>query len=133
MKFFTEQSLRGCPGSLGEKLEQLRAWLVANPEKLEPEALRARHQSEVLKCLNPEIRNSEYRLERNEKRENAEERSRQAAAVLPSEETLDKILRYEAALERQLYRAMHQLERLQRRRQGENIPAPLSLDISAKA
>jgi hypothetical protein len=133
MKFFTEQNLRGCPGNLGEKLEQLRAWLMANPEKLEPEALRERHKSEVLKCLNPEIRDAEYLLERNEKRENAEERSRQAAAVLPSEETLDKILRYEAALERQLYRAMHQLERLQRRRQGENIPAPMSLDISAKA
>ena len=46
---------------------------------------------------------------------------------------LDKILRYEAALERQLYRAMNQLERLQRRRQGETIPAPLSMEISAKA
>jgi hypothetical protein len=53
-------------------------------------------------------------------------------ALLPSPEVLDKILRYEAALERQLYRAMNQLERLQRRRQGENIPAPLTMEISTK-
>ena len=31
------------------------------------------------------------------------------------------------------YRAMNQLERLQRRRLGENIPAPLAMDIFAKA
>lgn len=53
--------------------------------------------------------------------------------MLPSEATLDKILRYETALERQLYRAMNQLERLQRRRQGEDIPAPLTMEVSAKA
>jgi len=28
---------------------------------------------------------------------------------------------------------MNQLERLQRRRQGEDIPAPLTMEISAKA
>jgi hypothetical protein len=132
LKSFTEQNLRGCPGSVGEKLEQLRVWLVANPEKLEPSAMRARHQEEVLKYLAQENRDVAYWLERHEKREDAEERARQSAAVLPSEETLDKILRYEAALERQLYRAMNQLERLQRRRQGENIPAPLTMEISAK-
>jgi hypothetical protein len=132
LKTFTEQNLRGCPGSLGEKLEQLRAWLAANPEKLEPEALRARHKAEVLKCLNPEIRDSQYWLERNQKREDAEEQARQAAGVLPSEATLDKILRYETALLRQRDQAMNQLERLQRRRLGENIPALVTMDISAR-
>jgi hypothetical protein len=53
--------------------------------------------------------------------------------VLPSAEVLEKILRYETALERQLFRATNQLERLQRRRQGENIPAPLTMEISARA
>jgi len=28
---------------------------------------------------------------------------------------------------------MNQLERLQRRRQGENIPAPLTMEISTRA
>jgi hypothetical protein len=47
-----------------------------------------------------------------------EEEARQAAAVLPSMEVLDKIMRYETKLGRQLYRAMNQLERLQRIRRG---------------
>jgi hypothetical protein len=61
-----------------------------------------------------------------------EEQARQAAAVLPSGEVLDKILRYETKLERQLYRAMAQLERLQRLRNGEQVPAPLSVQVSER-
>ena len=41
---------------------------------------------------------------------------------------LDKIIRYEASLDRQLYKAINQLERLQRRRKGEDFPAPVVLD-----
>jgi CRISPR/Cas system-associated endonuclease Cas1 len=85
-----------------------------------------------LKYLDRKIRDREFLKGLREEREDAEEQAQQAAAVLPSEATLDKILRYEAALERQLYRAMNQLERLQRRRQGENIPAPVTMDISAR-
>jgi len=49
--------------------------------------------------------------------------------VLPSSEVLEKIMRYEGALERQMYRAMNQLERLQRRRGGEKLAAPLMMDV----
>jgi hypothetical protein len=56
----------------------------------------------------------------------------QAAAVLPSEKALDKILRYETKLERQIYRAMMQLERLQRLRRGEAVPAPLSVGFRSE-
>ena len=66
------------------------------------------------------------------KREAAEEEARQAAAVLPSPEVLDKILRYETKLERQMYRAMSQLERLQRMRQGEAVPPPMTLEVSER-
>jgi hypothetical protein len=38
--------------------------------------------------------------------------------------------RYETAIESKLYRAINQLERLQRARQGEFVPAPESLDVS---
>ena len=126
-------SLREQPNDMSKKLEQFRAGRVANPEKLEPEVARARHQEEVLKYLDRKIRDLGFLQERREHREDAEEHARQAAAVLPSAATLDKILRYETALLRQLNQAMNQLERLQRRRQGENIPAPLTMDISTKA
>jgi hypothetical protein len=126
-------SLRDQPDSTVKKLEQFRAWFLANPEKLEPEALRTRHKEEVLKYLNQQISQIGYCEDQREEREDAEERARQSAAVLPSADVLEKILRYETALERQLFRAMNQLERLQRRRQGENIPAPLTMEISARA
>jgi hypothetical protein len=37
--------------------------------------------------------------------------------------------RYETIYERQFYKAIHELERLQRSRRGENIPAPLAIDV----
>jgi hypothetical protein len=39
-------------------------------------------------------------------------------------------MRYESILQKKLYRAMNHLERLQRRRQGENVPAPVAMEIS---
>jgi hypothetical protein len=42
----------------------------------------------------------------------------------------DKLNRYETMIERQVYKAFDQLERLQRTRHGENIPAPLAIDVN---
>jgi hypothetical protein len=38
-------------------------------------------------------------------------------------------LKYETALERQISKAMHELERLQRTRLGEKLPPPLTMDL----
>lgn len=38
-------------------------------------------------------------------------------------------LRYEVAIENRMYKAMHELERLQRIRGGENVHAPMVLDV----
>ena len=48
---------------------------------------------------------------------------------LPPEQAANRILRYEAHIERQLKSALDQLERIQRRRRGEVIPPPLKVDI----
>ena len=45
-------------------------------------------------------------------------------------ETLLTFQRYETAIENKLYRALNQLERLQRMRRGDKIPPPTSLDIA---
>jgi len=45
---------------------------------------------------------------------------------------LHQILRYQTALERQMFRTMNQLERLQRMRHGESIPAPLTMEVSER-
>ena len=51
---------------------------------------------------------------------------------LPTAEATDKLLRYETHLDKQLDRAMDQLERLQRRRQGENVPPPLNINLGRR-
>jgi hypothetical protein len=51
---------------------------------------------------------------------------------LPSADATDKILRYETHLDRQLDRAMNQLERLQRQRRGENVPPPLNINLGRR-
>jgi hypothetical protein len=71
----------------------------------------------------------EYVLERENLALDAEARS----LSLPSPAAADKLLRYEVHLDRQLYRAMDQLERLQRQRKGENVPAPLNVNLGRRA
>ncbi len=48
---------------------------------------------------------------------------------IPSKDELDRLLRYEGAIERQLYKALNQLERLQRLRAGDNVPPPVEVDV----
>ena len=50
--------------------------------------------------------------------------------AIPHSDALDNILRYEAAIERELARACERLERLQRRRAGEPVPMPLRVRLS---
>jgi hypothetical protein len=126
------QALRGEAGGLGESLQWQLAQRAANPDHLEPEALRVRQREQALQSLDRDLEDLEFAQAENAKREDAEERARQAAALLPSDAKLDKLLRYETAAERQWYRAMHELERLQRQRQGEAVPALVAMDLSAR-
>jgi hypothetical protein len=71
----------------------------------------------------------EYVFEREELAVDAEARS----FCLPSAGAADKLLRYETHLDRQVYRAIDQLERLQRQRKGENVPAPLNVNLGRRA
>jgi len=120
------------PNILTKKLEKLRALGQQNPDGLDAEALRAKHQRLVLDYIDGELGRLGRRRRSREEREQKQEESRQAASVLPAAEKLDKILRYETTLQRQLYRAMHQLERLQRMRKGEHVPAPLTMEVSPR-
>ena len=49
---------------------------------------------------------------------------------IPSKDDLDRLLRYETAIERQFYKAMNQLERMQRLRAGDDVPAPAEVDLN---
>jgi hypothetical protein len=58
-----------------------------------------------------------------------EERKRQAH-VLPDENTLNKVLRYESHVSRQMLQALHTLERLQAARAGADFPPPAAVDVT---
>jgi hypothetical protein len=45
-------------------------------------------------------------------------------------DAFSKLSRYEATIERSLYRALHELQRLQASREGQEIPAPAVLDVT---
>lgn len=57
-------------------------------------------------------------------------KSRIQPLCLPSDDEMNRILRYDAASNRQLYQAINQLERLQRVRKGEHVPAPVNVQVS---
>jgi len=44
-------------------------------------------------------------------------------------ESIEKLLRYETSIERGIYRALHELQRIQSARKGEKPPAPLAVDV----
>ena len=69
-----------------------------------------------------------YALEREKLNRDSETRS----FSLPPAVATDKLLRYEAHLDRQLYRAMDQLERVQRQRRGDNVPPPLNINLGQR-
>jgi hypothetical protein len=52
------------------------------------------------------------------------------ANLLPDADTLDRIGRYETSLERSLYRALHELERIRAARLGQPVPAPVAVDVT---
>jgi hypothetical protein len=50
--------------------------------------------------------------------------------AVPKAEVLDRVLRADAAAERSLQGAIDRLERLQRRRKGELVPAPVRISLT---
>jgi len=49
---------------------------------------------------------------------------------LGSTVVLARLLKYEGAIERQFYKAIDQLERLQRLRKGDAVPAPVNINLA---
>jgi hypothetical protein len=125
------QKLGGQSNRLTSRMEQARSRFNENPDGLTGDALRERKMARTLAFLNEEGRKVELKRRTIEKQEASEEEARRAAAVLPARPVVEKILYYQEKLERQLSRAMADLERLQRRRQGERIPPPLTVEVTA--
>jgi hypothetical protein len=120
------------PNDIVCKLAAFLDTLKSNPQNLSPEEMRAQHLQQTLAYLDAQISEFDKLIATRQEQIDVEDAMRHAVALLPSSEVLEKIVRYESALQRQLNRSMNQLERLQRRRLGENVPPPVVMDVSIK-
>jgi len=118
------------PNHLTRDLLGYRERMAEDADVFTAEELKENHRRAVMSYIERKLAEYEELTGMCEEREDKEDTARQAANVLPSAAVLDKILRYENALERQLYRAMNQLERLQRRREGEDVPPPVTMQLA---
>jgi hypothetical protein len=67
------------------------------------------------------------------RRMRAKEARARCRRAIPDDLTAQKIARYESHLSRQLYQALHELERLQARRAGQPVVPPLAVDVTVEA
>jgi len=133
----TDQALKrfgdhfgGKPNVMTVKLKVFRAMRDGNRKGLKAEALRAEHAQPVLEYIMDEMAGLLSVLGPMREQDEKKEAALQAAAVLPDGKTLKKLWRYETALDRQFFRLLGQLERLQRMRRGEAVPPPLAMEVS---
>ena len=69
------------------------------------------------------------RTETAAKRAEAAERHRRGH-LLPADRVLAKVQRYEGSLERSLFKALHELQRMQAARRGQPVPPPAAVDVT---
>jgi len=86
-------------------------------------------QKKLLCMIDKEIKTWKGMIKEFDKKEKMELNAEVDSLFIPSKEALDKIIRYETAIEKQFYRALHELIRLQAFRKGQNIQVPLAVDL----
>lgn len=121
----------GKSNRLVRELDDLRKKHQEGPGDMD-DAEREKQKAAALAFLDLRIRLCRSKWERCKEEEVTEEHAERAIDLVPPSDVLDSILRYETKLERQMFRAMTHLERLQRMRGGEAIPAPLSVEVSER-
>ena len=77
-----------------------------------------------------EVRQLEAKAKAIRRRAKAAEDRARLHRLLPDSAMLDKLSRYETHLSRQLFQALHELERLQAARAGADVPPPAVLDVN---
>lgn len=108
--------------SPGNKSESDEDWELPDPDHLKGAMMRfVDMELDRLKGMEQELT----------KMEEMDIEAQMLADQLPPKQVVEKILRYETTIERQLYRAIDQLERLQRSRRGEAVPPPINVQLNS--
>ena len=87
-------------------------------------------EAKMRDCIDWEINRLEGLMRMIEETENRKNRWRTKSAVVPPQHVMDRLLRYDASLDRSFDRTLNQLERLQRIRLGQSVPAAVKIDLS---
>ena len=83
-----------------------------------------------LNALKKELLNEIEQLEKDKVKNKLQIQVNKKTGSLPGRHEMGNILRYETAINRQMFQAINQLERLQRMRLGDHVPAPVQVDIN---
>jgi hypothetical protein len=114
----------GAYPSLLRRLNAVYAQISQNSGNLDPAALRESNRQKVLDTLDEQIKKlSEQQITRRRQEANKEQAHRNSEFI-PRMDIVHKILRIETTLERQLFRAIEQFEKLQTRRLGNDPSTP---------
>jgi hypothetical protein len=108
------------------QLHELIKWL-AEEAGVEPESQTLDDsilspEEQLMEKLHTEVRYDLATKETKAEKVQAQILAARRERILPTEEELQKIARYEAHLSRQMYQALHELEALQKRRSGREAP-----------
>ncbi len=114
------------------ELMTLEKWRQDNPDRLKAAALKATYGEVAAGFIAERLEVYGHLRAAMETREAREEEERRQASALPSGESVERILRYEGALDRQLFRLLRQLERWQRMRMAGKMPRPAAEDEAAR-
>lgn len=73
-----------------------------------------------------EFEKNDFRISMNS---SEEQMLRQGIADMISNENMDRLLRYETSIDKGIFKAFHELQRIQAQRRGEKITTPIAIDI----
>jgi len=83
----------------------------------------------LLKKLKQDKERVMTHIKRIEKRQQMSISSQTLCLNVPPKEIMDKFIRYESSILRQFYKAMNELERIQRQRKGEFVSLPINIEL----
>jgi hypothetical protein len=118
-------------GMLRQAIASMAKAVKSNPEIILARALKERRESQENGRAEVKKLAGQVKQIRREIELKAEQMKRER--ILPDDNTLQRIARYESHLSRQMYQALHELQRLQAVRAGERVPAPAALDVTVNS
>jgi len=118
-------------GTVRQALQAMARKFKTTPEQVLAQAIKERQgiQAEG----KAEVRALQRTVKELRRRVQAKQDRLTRERILPDGDTLQKVSRYEAHLSRQLYQALHELQRLQAARAGQPVPPPAALDVTVDA